>query len=337
MSGKTNSPSQVSTRTINSEYELIEKMAPLLPAGGKEVLMGIGDDAAVIKQEESTDLLTLVTTDMLVENVHFSRRWATAFQVGFKAAACNLSDIAAMGGTARWMFLSLALPTTTPETWVLSFCKGLKAACKPYRVAVAGGDTCKGGKMVISIALIGTVEKGNLCLRNQATPGDLLVVTGNLGASAAGLALLEKGLSPHPHLKEKHLSPGCRLDIAATIAPLANAMIDISDGLASETGHICRQSKVGALLYADTIPQDHQTLEAAQILGVDPLQFALNGGEDFELLFTISPRNMKILEQKLTGLTCIGKIVESPGIRLVNPDGTFICLEDKGFDHFASK
>ncbi len=320
---------------INSEVELIARMATVFAGSDSNVMTGIGDDAAVIRPPNPGGDYLLVTSDMLLEEVHFSRRWAEPVQIGRKAAACNLSDIAAMGGKARWMFVSLALPANVSTRWTLSLCEGIARECRSHKVTVAGGDTCKGDKIVISITLLGSVGPRNLCLRSQAQVGDLLVVTGPLGGSAAGLAMLRSGLEPDPYLAAKHLTPGCRLDIAGRIAPLANAMIDISDGLASETGHICRQSGVGALIRAAAIPFEKPVVEAAGMLGCDHLQWALAGGEDFELLFTIPPQKFSLLASTVAGLVCIGEIVSEPGVRLVHPDGRRTALEG-GYDHFAT-
>ncbi len=321
---------------LKSEHELIAMMASVFPGAGNDVVAGIGDDAAVLRPADSGADYLLVTTDMLVEEVHFSRRWADPFQIGCKAAACNLSDIAAMGGRARWMFVSLALPETTGSQWALSVSQGISKECRVYKVAVAGGDTCKGDQAVICITVIGSVNPEAMCLRSQARPGDLVVVTGPLGGSAAGLAMLQAGLAPGPYLKAKHLTPCCRLDIASEIGPLAHAMIDISDGLASEIGHICRQSNVGAVIEAKAIPLDRHVIEAARSLSIDPLQWALGGGEDFELLFTIDPRKFDLLSARVKGLACIGQIVSEAGIWMVRPDGRRTPIEG-GFDHFASQ
>ncbi len=321
---------------IKSEHELIAMMASVLPGAGNDVLVGIGDDAAVLRPAESGDDYLLATSDMLVEEVHFSRQWSTPVQIGRKAAACNLSDIAAMGGRARWMFVSLALPDTVSTRWTLAVCEGIRKECLPYKVVVAGGDTCRADRAVISITVIGSVSPENLCLRSQARPGDLLAVSGPLGGSAAGLAMLRAGLSPGPYLAARHLTPGCRLDIASEIAPFANAMIDISDGLASETGHICRRSNVGAVIEAGAVPVDRQVTEAARSLNADPLEWALAGGEDFELLFTVDPRKFRLLSAKVQGLFRIGRIVSEAGIWLIRPDGRRVPLEG-GFDHFAGQ
>jgi thiamine-monophosphate kinase len=303
-------------KDIGGEFALIEQLDPIISVAHADLIVGVGDDAAVIRTAPEPAPYLLVTTDMLVEESHFRRDWATPEQIGIKAAQCNFSDIAAMGGTPTWMFISLALTEDTDVEWIRGVYRGISGACRQHGVVVAGGDTVSGGVTAISITLLGSVPVQDLCLRSHARIGDLLMVTGPLGASAAALHLLRTGKKPGAYLLEKHLTPTCRLDASGQIAALAHAMIDISDGLGSEVHH-------------------EAVIAAARDMDLDPRGFALSGGEDFELLFSIAPE--KVADLKQTGLSCypVGEIVPAPeGIVLAAPDGGRTPLPG-GYAHFA--
>lgn len=319
---------------MGGEFALIDRLSAVIQTDHVDLIAGMGDDAAVMRTSPEPAPYLLATTDMLIEGRHFRSQWASAEQIGIKSAECNISDIAAMGGRPTWMFISLALTGDTDAQWVQQLYAGIDQSCRRHGVIVAGGDTTRGPVNTISITLLGTVSQGSLCLRSDARIDDLLMVTGTLGASAAAFALLEKGLSPSDYLLEKHLAPTSRMDAAASIAPLANAMIDISDGLGSEVHHICRSSSVDAEIYAHAIPLHDDVTNAAQRLQADPIEFAISGGEDYELLFSISEKNIGELDQ--TGITyhCVGKITpESKGPVLV-VNGAIQPLSG-GFNHFA--
>ena len=322
---------------IGGEFALIERLAREAPNSHPDLLAGIGDDAAVIGQALGDKRHLLVTTDMLVEHTHFRLDWATPQQIGIKSVACNVSDIAAMGGNPTFMFVSLGLPRDTDASWAQSLYQGMAAACRRYGVVLAGGDTTHAKALTISITLLGRVAPENLCLRSHARPGDLLCVTGHLGASAAGLAMLAAGLEPPPLLRDRHLAPGCRLDVSPAIAPLAHAMIDISDGLAAEVNHICNQSGTGAEILAAQIPVDPLVREAADLTGHEPLMFALTGGEDFELLFSISPPNKRQLDEQGIPAITVGNVMDAAAGRvLVHAEGRKEPLSG-GFNHFADR
>ena len=320
---------------IGGEFALIGRLTRLSTVIHPDLVAGIGDDAAVIGGSFPDGDYLLVTTDMLVETSHFRRDWATPTQVGIKSVACNVSDIAAMGGSPTFMFVSLALAADTEVAWVEALYEGMAEACRRYGVVLAGGDTTHAEVATISITLLGRVSPENLRLRSQARPGELLCVTGPLGGSAAGLAMLAAGLEPPLYLREKHLAPGCRLDVSRVIAPVARAMIDISDGLAAEVNHICDQSGTGAEIVVADIPIDPAVREAARLTGNDPLDFALSGGEDFELLFSISPENKRLLEEKGVQVTGVGWVTEAASKRILTfPDGRRIPLSG-GYNHFS--
>ncbi len=319
---------------IGGEVALIERLAALTAMKHNQLVQGVGDDAAVIRTAPEPAPYLLVTTDILVEDRHYKRQWAEAHQIGEKAVECNVSDIAAMGGIPTWMFISLVLPRETDVTWAEGLYRGIRRACERHGVIVAGGDTTEGEPGAINITLLGTATPEELCLRSHAQPGDLLMVTGTLGASAAALALLLNHQTPSDYLLKKHLTPACRLEASRRIAPLAHAMIDISDGLGSEVHHICRQSRVGAQIQANAIPLHDDVVAAAGILGVPAYTLGLSGGEDFELLFSIAPQKAEGLKDM--GLDChqVG-MVEKPatGPRLIDPQGLSVPLPG-GFDHF---
>ena len=319
---------------IGGEFALIDRLAKMVATDRPEVVQGIGDDAAVIRMAPEPAPYLLVTTDMLVEERHFNCKWATPEQIGIKASECNVSDIAAMGGIAQWMFVSLALPADADVNWVERLYQGIDCSCRRHNIAMLGGDTTQGRDTTITICLLGAVSPQHLCLRSHAQPGDLLMVTGSLGASAAGLALLSSGQMPSDYLKRKHFEPRCRMDLAGAIAPVANAMIDISDGLGAEVNHLCTQSKVGAEIEAEAIPLHDEVVQASQVLGVDPLQWAIGGGEDFELLFSIPPESVAALEDKGIICTKVGKVTDQEDkILLIDHKGRSNPLKG-GYNHF---
>jgi thiamine-monophosphate kinase len=321
-------------KEIGGEFALIRRLSEIVPGTHPEVIQGIGDDAAVLRVAPEPAPYLLVTTDILVEAQHFTRAWASPEQIGIKAAECNASDIAAMGGTPQWMFVSLVLPADTEVAWAEGLYRGLAQSCRRHHIAILGGDTTQGALVTVNITLLGTVPPDRLRLRSHARPGDILLVTGCLGASAAALALLSSGRTPSAYLREKHLAPTCRLDVAGMIAPLAHAMIDISDGLGSEVGHICKASQVGAEIRASAIPLHDEVRAAGRLLGVDPLLWGIGGGEDFELLFSMPPENIPCLKAGGVPFYEVGRITDQPGkTLLISREGIATPLEG-GYNHF---
>jgi thiamine-monophosphate kinase len=322
---------------IGGEFALIQRLGRIIPCRREDVLVGIGDDAAVLKINDKDGRYVLVTTDTVVENDHFNPSWSRPEQIGIKAAESNISDIAAMGGRPTYMFISLVLPPDTAVEWTEDLYKGIAQSCERHRVAVVGGDTTHGAVKVISITLMGEVTPENLCLRSHAKPGDMIAVTGSLGASAAGLNLVLQNLPATPYLLERHLAPRCRLGAAQKLAPVVNAMIDISDGLASEVNHICTRSNVGASVAAKDVPLHPDVIAAAYRLGMSPLEFALNGGEDFELLFTVARENLNRLDQTGVNYYVVGNITDRPRERvLVTASEGRVPLQG-GYDHFEKQ
>jgi len=291
----------------------------------KSIKVGIGDDAAVIKVGGK---LLAVTTDSVVENIHFSFRHFTPEQIGKKAVEINVSDIAAMGGTPKYALVSLILKENTAVEKIKRVYNGIYQAAKKYSIEIIGGNTAKGNQTVIDITLIGEVERENLCRRSDARPGDFIFVSGDLGKSAAALELLRRKMKMPPSLKKAHLEPVAQLKKAKQIAPFANAMEDISDGLASEIRHICEQSSTGAVIFTDNLPIKEEARKAAGRIGKKPEGLALYGGEEFELVYTIPEKNLNRAKGYL-----IGEITRKKGVRTYSK-GKEKPLKNFGFDHF---
>lgn len=315
----------VDVRELGGEFALIDRIrrAPKNP----NVLVGVGDDAAVLRLGSQS---VVVTTDTLVEGDHFSLDYFTAKQVGIKAMESNLSDVAAMGGTPLYALVALAMPKTVSVEWIDGFYDGLYASASNADVDVVGGDTTHSNQVTVTLTLIGKAGN-NLCLRSAAKPGDRIFVTGSLGASTAGLKLFQKKVPGFKSVKKKHVEPKSRLDVSPQIAEFAHAMEDVSDGLASEVRNIALASNMGAVIDASAIPIDLETKKAADELGDDALDYALFGGEDFELVFTVALKDQKKAERFGT---CVGHIMDGEGVFL-EKNGRRERLSRFGFDHFA--
>ena len=274
-------------KDIGGERALIERIAR--KKKDKDVVVGIGDDAAVVKWGKER---LVITTDMFVEGDHFSRGYFSARNTGWKAMEANVSDLAAMGAKPKYALVSMALTSNTSVEFVEEMYKGLRASAKRHGIEIIGGDTTHGGKIVVSITLLGKAGK-RLPLRNNAKAGDLIFVTGKLGGSTAGLYLFQKKLKGFKKVKEKHIKPKAQSGKGLKIAAFANACEDVSDGLASEVKNICKASKCGAVLYYEKIPVAKETEQAAKRLGKNAKDLALFGGEDFELVFSCRKRQEK--------------------------------------------
>jgi thiamine-monophosphate kinase len=294
------------------------------------IIRGVGDDCAVL--EYTPDTYLLVTVDMMVENSHFRMDWFSPYQVGMKLMEVNVSDIIAMGGSPRWAFISLALTHDTEVEFMDEFYRGLYDSAKKHGVALVGGDTTHGRELVLNLALIGDVDKDHVRLRSQAEPGDLICVTGTLGKSEAGLRLLLAGR--REGYLAGHLEPKSRLEREGkAIARHARAMIDVSDGLGSEVGHICEESDTGARIDWEKIPLSGGTVEAARAAGGDPRLYALYGGEDFELVFTIHPDGVGALKNDFADFTVVGEILPKEAGIFISREGERLELKG-GYDHF---
>ena len=296
----------------------------------RDLVVGVGDDCAIVRTVAHS--YQLITTDMLVEDDHFSLKWFSAYQIGQKLVEANVSDIICKGGRPRFAFLSMCLRSDTSYEWLKDFYQGLDDALARHQISLAGGDTTHGAILVFNLTLTGEIEPHLIRLRSQAQVGDLICVTGKLGGSAAGLSLLRAGLEGY---LDDYLKPQARTyEEGKLIASYAHATIDVSDGLASEVGHLARESKTGAVIFAEKVPLSWHTIEAGQRLNLDPLDFALYGGEDFQIVFTISPPNLNLLQNKFRDFEVVGEILPlSEGVFL-SKNGLREPLK-KGYDHFA--
>jgi len=326
------------------EFGLIELLTKGLVYDPATVIRGVGDDAAVLRVDGGKWLL--FTTDMLVEEVHFTPAYSSWRQVGAKALAVNISDIAAMGGCPAHALISIGIPRHLAVEDVVLLYEGLKEAAGTYRVNLVGGDTvAHPERMVINVALLGEVEAGKAVFRSGAQPGDWIFVTGTLGASAAGLYLYQHPEAVCPpdadgYCRRAHTVPVPRVDEGRLLAECGvTAMDDISDGLAAELYQICKASGTGCLVRADAVPVAPEVREVASRAGKDPLEWALFGGEDFELVFTITPGKFPAVNRAAVKAGfCIYKVGEitaaGAGLLLSLPDGGIAPLPDGGYDHF---
>ncbi|MBL1281426.1 MAG: thiamine-phosphate kinase [Fluviicola sp.] len=331
------------------EFGLIEHLTKNFKNTQSSTRLGIGDDAAVLSISKSQS--QLISTDMLIEGVHFNLMYMPLKHLGYKAVAVNVSDICAMNGVAEQITVSIAVSNRFPVEALEELYDGIHTACKVYNVDLIGGDTSSSlSGLTISITAIGRVKKDAITYRSGAKEHDLLVVTGDLGAAYVGLQVLERekevyntnpniqpDLDGHDYIIERQLKPEARVDVVKFLKELdvkPTAMIDISDGLASEVLHICKSSKVGCHIYDEKLPIDGQTSMTAIEFNLDPNTCAMNGGEDYELLFTISQSDY----EKIKGnphMTVIGHITdEKAGRYYVDKNGAAIELTAQGWNHF---
>ena len=309
-----------------NEFDVIGKLPGLLPPAPSEVLVPIGDDCAVLRLGGGT---WAAASDMLVSGRHF-KGWATPADVGYKAVAVNVSDVAAMGGTPRFVLVSGAVPD--PET-ALGVFEGVAEACGRFGVYPLGGDTTRSDILTVDVSILGELEAVPV-LRSGARMGDLLAVTGELGASAAGLLALEVGKDGFDRLKERHLRPRPRVEVGLAAGRLGvGAMIDLSDGLASDVRHVCEKSGVGCSVDLELLPVSDDTRELAAVLKRDPGILAATGGEDFELLISAPEGVLKALTEIVeTPVTVVGEVTGS-GIHFRR--GRDAVEDLSGWDHFA--
>ena len=332
------------------EFGLIDTLTKNFVSYSPSTIKGVGDDAAVIATSEEE--VMLVSTDMLVEGIHFNLMYSPLMHLGYKSVVVNLSDIYAMNGTPKQVTVSIAISSRFPLEAVEELYKGIKKACDIYQVDLVGGDTTSSlSGLMISITALGTAKKAEVVYRSGAKEYDLLVVSGDLGGAYMGLQVLEReravfkanpeiqpDLDGHDYLLERQLKPEARKDVIQILKELEvhpTAMIDISDGLASEIMHICKASEVGCTIYDERIPLDAKTSIAAIEFNVDPVTTALNGGEDYELLFTIKQEDYEKVASN-PNFTVIGHITDkASGVNLVDKNGSHIALKAQGWNHFA--
>ncbi|WP_158856845.1 thiamine-phosphate kinase [Lunatibacter salilacus] len=330
------------------EFGLIERLSQQIDIKHPSTVKGIGDDAAVISHG---DLMQVVTTDLLLEGVHFDLSYCPLKHLGFKAVAVNVSDIAAMNAIPKQITVSIALSNRFPVEAVEELYEGINMAATHYNVDVVGGDTTSSRSgLVLSVTALGETSKELLAYRSGAGVNDILCATGDLGAALIGLQVLERekqvflanpdmkpDLDKYSYITGRQLRPEARMDIIHELRDLQvvpTSMMDISDGLASELFHICKASDVGVLIYEDKLPIDKQTYDTAVEFGIDPITCVLNGGEDYELLFTIRQEDFQKLE-KHPDVHFIGHVTPaSEGKFLVTKSGTAVELKAQGWKHF---
>lgn len=339
---------------METEAQLIERIARAIPSStgpyttadrvGGRLRLGIGDDAAVVAPSEHRDLIW--TCDAFLEGVHFLGRAHPPESVGYKSLVRATSDIAAMGGIPRLFLLTLALPTSRTERWLDQFLRGMRRAALELGLRLAGGDTTKAPMVFISITVQGDIAPGRAIPRSGARPGDLIYVSGRLGQAQLGWELVRRGWWRRGdrrlrRLVQPHLYPRIRVELGAWLArhAAASAMIDISDGLSTDLGHLCTESGVGARIWAERLPRVEIPAGVARMLRkprVDPWQMALHGGEDYELLFTVPLKIANSLRTapEYSDLTAIGEITQERKILLVGTNGSAERLAPGGWDPF---
>ena len=318
------------------EFGLIELLSDIVSKGGvsRQLVVGIGDDAAAWRGNGST---VLATTDTLVQGVHFTSE-STWWELGWKAMAINLSDIAAMGGMPRYALVSLSLPGDTEVNDVIQLYQGMVEIANQFEMAIAGGNISSAPAVAITITVVGEARTEGILTRSAAVPGDLIAVSGYLGSSAAGLEMLTHHLQFDPQtmafLRRAHLQPQPRItEGELLVCQGVRAAIDISDGLVADLGHLCKASKVGARVRVDQIPI-HPTVRV--VFPQDYLSLAIAGGEDYELLFAASGEVIDRVKRKADCLiTVIGEIVREPlGVTLIDKEGNPFWDDKKGWEHF---
>jgi thiamine-monophosphate kinase len=325
------------------EFGFIERIVPYGNIRAEGVVKAIGDDCAVISVGGPDYLL--VTTDLLVERVHFLMEWAPAEVIGAKALAVNLSDIAACGGSPLDAFISLAVPDRVDVAWLDGLYRGMGDMARAFEVNLLGGDTTGSrGDLTINVAVTGRVPRDEILFRHTANPGDIIVITGPLGDSGAGLEILLDSPELPSELRQPlvraHLEPRPHVREGRSLASSdwCTAAIDVSDGLSSDLGHLCIDSGLGAVVHEDKIPVGEALMRAARALGRDPLDWILNGGEDYVLLAGLKPEMVKSLEDRASdegwSFSVIGEFSEGKEMRVVRRDGSIELFAPGGWDHF---
>jgi len=330
------------------EFGLIDRLSMGQMPQNKETIKGIGDDAAVF---DMGDEFLLTSTDMLLEGVHFDLSYMPLKHLGYKSIAVNVSDIAAMNGIPKQVTVSLGLSNRFSVEAVEELYEGIQAACKEYKVDLVGGDTTSSQTgLVISVTALGTVKKQKVVYRSGAKENDILCVTGDLGGAFVGLQVLEREkqeylvnpemqpkLEKYNYVVGRQLRPRARMDIIHEFSDLGihpTAMIDVSDGLASEAFHLCKQSGLGVAIYEDKLPIEKQSYETAAEFSIDPNACALNGGEDYELLFTIGQEDFEKIKNH-SDIHTIGYMQsQKKGRTFVTRSQNVVELQAQGWRHF---
>lgn len=335
---------------MNREDQLVERTVRTIPSASSQlrsrgVSIGIGDDAAVLAPTGRTEWV--LSCDAFLEDVHFLANSHPPDSVGYKSLARATSDLVAMGAKPRYFLLALALPASRTGAWLDSFLRGMARAGRFLGMRLIGGDTTNSSWISISITVLGEIARGRALTRCGAKPGDIIYVSGKLGRAQLGLDLVLNRLTRSPefqNLLRPHLYPKIRVKLGEWLAQnrIASAMMDISDGLSTDLGRLCKASRVGARIEARNLPCvtiPSNTAQALRKLKLDPLQMALHGGDDYELLFTVPPRCVKRLRRApgFSELSAIGRITRDRKILLLGSDGSSITLAARGWDSFREK
>ena len=331
------------------EFGLIDRLTKDFPIQNPSTIIAVGDDAAVVDFQEGQ---TVISTDMLVEGVHFDLAYTPLKHLGYKSVMVNLSDIYAMNAKAEQITVSIAVSNRFPLEALEELYEGIRLACQLYKVDLVGGDTTSSTKgLIISITAVGSVNADNITLRSGAKTNDLLVVSGDLGAAYMGLQVLRRenevfkvnpqhqpDLAPYSYLVERQLKPEARKDIVELLEKLEvspTSMIDISDGLSSEILHLCKSGGVGCNLYEDKIPLDPTVISVCEEFELDSTLVALSGGEDYELLFTVDQKEFLKIKGN-PNLTVLGHITDkNEGAHLISRNGSKIPLTAQGWNSFS--
>lgn len=331
------------------EFGLISRIRNNFQNKHPRTITGIGDDAAVL---DAGDEFLLVSTDMLVEGIHFDLTYVPIQHLGYKSVAVNVSDIAAMNGKAEQITVSIALSNRVSVEAVDALYAGIKAACENYKIDLVGGDTTSSTSgLIISVTAIGRVAKNKISYRSGAKENDIVCVTGDLGGAYAGLQVLERekqvflsnpdmepGLEKYDYIVGRQLRPEARAEIILDLEEfgiIPSSMIDVSDGLASELLHLSKESKVGVRIYEDKIPIDQNTFDTAVEFNMDPITCALNGGEDYELLFTINKSDQEKIKNH-PDVHMIGYVHSRLDQNvMITKSGNLVPLRAQGWDHFG--
>jgi thiamine-monophosphate kinase len=333
------------------EFGLIDRVTASFPRFSDQVIMGVGDDAAVIRGENGQAYV--LTTDLLLEGVHFDLAYVPLRHLGYKSVVVNLSDIAAMNARPIGVTVSIAISNRFPVEAVDEIYEGIKLACERYKIDLLGGDTSSSRQgLLISVTAIGQAREDQIVYRKGAQPKDLICVSGDVGGAYAGFLVLDRekqvfldqpemqpDITDYDYVVGRQLKPEARLDVLEKLAGIGlkpSAMMDISDGIASELHHLCRQSHCGATIYAGKLPIDFQTVAVAEEFKIAPATFALNGGEDYELIFTVPIQTFEQV-RTLQEITIIGHMTEDPGIiQIVLDSGEAVDIEAQGWEHFKN-
>ncbi len=329
------------------EFGLIDRLTKDIQLKNESTIKGVGDDAAIL---DYANKQVVVSTDLLTEGVHFNLMYVPLKHLGYKAVVVNLSDIFAMNATPKQITVSIAISSKFSVEAIDELYAGIHLACEKYNVDLVGGDTTSSlTGLTISVTAIGEGRKDDLVMRGGAKPNELLCVTGDLGGAYMGLQLLEREnevfkvnqnmqpqLEGYNYILERQLKPEARADVIAAFNKIGikpTSMIDISDGLSSEIMHLCKNSGTGCSLFEDKIPMDEQTKKMAEELNINPLVAALNGGEDYELLFTLPLEDYEKIKND-PDFTIVGHMTEAgEGINLITTGGSAIALEAQGWNH----